>query len=122
MRIETETGWTQQTGGTLRNRVREAREHLLMTQTELASKARVALRTLHSVERGMNCRHDTKRKLLAALEFSFEDRDLVFPPGAEVTIRRSRVGYLGARRTCSSAEASTAAAAASHAKASPVRA
>jgi len=52
------------------NRVRELREN----------KARVALRTIHSVEKGMNCRMDTKRKILLALGLRFEDKDLVFPP------------------------------------------
>jgi DNA-binding XRE family transcriptional regulator len=78
-----------ESGQELRNRVRELREHQLMTQAELASRARVALRTIHSVEKGLNCRPDTKRKILTALSFAFEDRDHVFPPGAKVTIRRS---------------------------------
>ena len=62
------------------NRVRELREHKLMTQAQLARKAHAALRTIHSVEKGMNCRMDTKRKILLALGLRFEDRDLVFPP------------------------------------------
>ena len=61
------------------NRVRELREHKLMTQAQLARKARVALRTIHSVEKGMNCRMDTKRKILLALGLRFEDRHQVFP-------------------------------------------
>jgi DNA-binding XRE family transcriptional regulator len=67
------------------NRVRELREDRLMTQAQLARKARVALRTIHSVEKGMNCRMDTKRKILLALGMRFEDKDQVFPP--------SRRGY-----------------------------
>ena len=63
-----------------RNRVRELRENRLMTQAQLARKARVALRTIHSVEKGMNCRMDTKRKILLALGLRFEDKDRVFPP------------------------------------------
>ena len=51
----------------VRNRVRELRENKLMTQAQLARKAKVALRTIHSVEKGMNCRMDTKRKILLAL-------------------------------------------------------
>ena len=51
-----------------RNRVREMREHKLMTQAQLARRAKVALRTIHSVEKGMNCRMDTKRKILLALQ------------------------------------------------------
>ena len=62
------------------NRVREIREHKLMTQSQLARKARIALRTVHSVEKGLNCRMDTKRKILLALGLRFEDKDLVFPP------------------------------------------
>ena len=64
----------------VRNRVRELRENKLMTQAQLARKAKVALRTIHSVEKGMNCRMDTKRKILLALGLRFEDKDLVFPP------------------------------------------
>ncbi len=64
----------------VRNRVREIREHKLMTQSQLARKARIALRTIHSVEKGLNCRMDTKRKILLALGLRFEDKDLVFPP------------------------------------------
>jgi DNA-binding XRE family transcriptional regulator len=61
------------------NRVRELRENRLMTQSQLARKAKVALRTIHSVEKGMNCRMDTKRKILLALGMRFEDKDHVFP-------------------------------------------
>ncbi|MFB0978467.1 MAG: helix-turn-helix transcriptional regulator [Myxococcota bacterium] len=64
---------------TVGNRVREMRENKLMTQSQLARKARVALRTIHSVEKGMNCRMDTKRKILVALGLRFEDKDMVFP-------------------------------------------
>jgi len=63
-----------------KNRVRELRENKLMTQAQLARKAKVALRTIHSVEKGMNCRMDTKRKILLALGLRFEDKDFVFPP------------------------------------------
>ena len=61
-----------------RNRVRELREHKLMTQAQLAKKARVALRTIHSVEKGMNCRMDTKRKILLALGVPFDQKGQVF--------------------------------------------
>ena len=68
------------------NRVRELRENRLLTQAQLARKAKVALRTIHSVEKGMNCRMDTKRKILLALGLRFEDKDQVFPS------LRSRLG------------------------------
>ena len=68
-----------------KNRVRELRENRLMTQAQLARKAKVALRTIHSVEKGMNCRMDTKRKILLALGLRFEDKDQVFPPMSAFT-------------------------------------
>jgi DNA-binding XRE family transcriptional regulator len=76
-------GMEQENGSILqaarkRNRVRELRENKLMTQAQLAKKARVALRTIHSVEKGMNCRMDTKRKILIALGLRFEDKSQVF--------------------------------------------
>jgi DNA-binding XRE family transcriptional regulator len=71
-------------GPVRRNRVRELRENRLMTQAQLARKAKVALRTIHSVEKGMNCRMDTKRKILLALGMRFEDKDQVFPPATAV--------------------------------------
>jgi len=71
------------------NRVRELRENKLMTQAQLARKAKVALRTIHSVEKGMNCRMDTKRKILLALGLRFEDKDLVFPPRARASFPAS---------------------------------
>ena len=72
------------------NRVREMRENRLMTQAQLARKAKVALRTIHSVEKGMNCRMDTKRKILLALGLRFEDKDQVFPPRQ----RQDRPGFV----------------------------
>ncbi len=64
---------------TLGNRVRELRENRLMTHAQLAKKAKVALRTIHSVATGTHCRMDPKRKILLALGLRFEDKDHVFP-------------------------------------------
>jgi DNA-binding XRE family transcriptional regulator len=61
------------------NRVRELRENKLLTQSQLARKAGVALRTIRNVENGMTCRIGTKRKIVLALGLSFEDQDVVFP-------------------------------------------
>jgi len=71
-------GSQERSGARKRNRVRELREDKLMTQAQLARKARVALRTIHSVEKGMNCRMDTKRKILLALGIPFEQKGEVF--------------------------------------------
>ena len=79
------------------NRVREMRENRLMTQAQLARKAKVALRTIHSVEKGLNCRMDTKRKILLALGLRFEDRHQVFPslvqPVRQLTHDETRFSY-----------------------------
>ena len=86
------------------NRVRELRENRLMTQAQLARKAKVALRTIHSVEKGMNCRMDTKRKILLALGLRFEDKDHVFPPAHGYALHD-----LVGRSTISAPQASAAA-------------
>ena len=53
------------------NRVREIRRKRSLTQSQLARKAQVALRTIQSVERGLGCRRDTMRKLLRGLDIPF---------------------------------------------------
>jgi transcriptional regulator with XRE-family HTH domain len=62
------------------NRVRELREEQGMSQEELARRAKVSLRTVEHVERGLNPRMDTKRKLIIVLGHMFEDKDYIFPP------------------------------------------
>jgi len=81
--------------GQLSNRVREMREDRLMTQAQLARKAEVALRTIHSVEKGMNCRMDTKRKILLALGMRFEDRSQVFPSRRDRAFMLASVDEMG---------------------------
>jgi DNA-binding XRE family transcriptional regulator len=81
---------TNANGAIRLNRVRELRENRLMTQAQLARKAKVALRTIHSVEKGMNCRMDTKRKILLALGMRFEDKDYVFPSTADMASEMPR--------------------------------
>jgi DNA-binding XRE family transcriptional regulator len=60
------------------NRVRELRKRRLMTQRDLARKARVCLRTINNVEQGLNCQHATKRKILIALGLTWADKNHVF--------------------------------------------
>ena len=62
------------------NRVRELRRRRLMTQEQLARRARISLRTVQSVEKGLTCRRDTVRKLLRGLGIPFEDWQAVFLP------------------------------------------
>jgi DNA-binding XRE family transcriptional regulator len=60
------------------NRVKAARERLLMSKAELARKAGVSPITIDRIEKGFNCRMETKRKVLLALGFALADHDQVF--------------------------------------------
>ncbi len=46
-----------------RNRVKEIREKLLMSKTELARKAKVSAQTINRVEKGLLCRMETKKRI-----------------------------------------------------------
>jgi predicted transcriptional regulator len=61
------------------NNVRKVREELLMSKAELARKAGLSALTIDRVERGMECRMDTKRKILLALGLKLSDKERVFP-------------------------------------------
>lgn len=61
------------------NNLRTIRESLLMSKAELARKAGLSSLTIDRIEKGMDCRMDTKRKILLALGFSIAEKDKVFP-------------------------------------------
>jgi len=63
------------------NNVQRFREELLMSKAELARKAGLSALTIDRVESGMQCRMDTKRKILLALGLKLTDKDRVFPEG-----------------------------------------
>ncbi len=63
-----------------RNRVKEFREALLMSKSELARKAGISLVTLNRIEKGANCRLETKRKILLALGLKLSEKKRVFGP------------------------------------------
>ena len=65
--------------GILRNNnVKKYREELLMSKAELARKAGVSPLTVDRIEKGKDCRMDTKRKILFALGLALDDKDKVF--------------------------------------------
>jgi DNA-binding XRE family transcriptional regulator len=64
------------------NKIRELRMARLWSQFILAKRARVALRTVHAIEKGKPCRLCTKRRLLRALGIPFEQWRDVFPTAA----------------------------------------
>jgi len=60
------------------NSVRKLREERLMSKAELARLAGVSPITIDRIERGEDCRMETKRKILLALGFSLSDKMKVF--------------------------------------------
>ena len=60
------------------NNVRKIREGLLMSKAELARRAGLSVLTIDRVEKGMECRMDTKRKIILSLGLQLSDRDKVF--------------------------------------------
>ena len=66
---------------TKKNGVRELRESQLMSKAELARKAGISALTIDRVEKGKDCRMDTKRKIILALGFKLSEKEKVFPEG-----------------------------------------
>ena len=62
-----------------KNFVRAIRESLLMSKAELARKAGLSVLTVGRIENGVDCRMDTKRKLILALGLTLADKEKVFP-------------------------------------------
>jgi DNA-binding XRE family transcriptional regulator len=60
------------------NNVQQLREERLMSKAELARRAGVSVLTIDRIEKGAECRLDTKRKIILALGLKVTDRDQVF--------------------------------------------
>ena len=63
------------------NNVRRLREDQLLTKAELARKAGISPLTVSRIESGLDCRVDTKRKIILALGLTPAERRKVFGPG-----------------------------------------
>jgi predicted transcriptional regulator len=50
-----------------------------MSKAELARKANISVLTITRIEQGMECRVDTKRKIIQALGFKISEKDKIFP-------------------------------------------
>ncbi|MCP3872424.1 MAG: helix-turn-helix transcriptional regulator [Desulfobacteraceae bacterium] len=61
-----------------KNSLKEVRESLLMSKSELAREANVSPITITRIEQGKPCRMETKRKILLALGYSLADKDKIF--------------------------------------------
>lgn len=64
------------------NNVRLIRESKMMSKAELARKANVTVQTIDRIEKGNDCRLDTKRKVILALGYKLGDRSKVFVDGS----------------------------------------
>ena len=60
------------------NSVRQIREDKMMSKAELARKADVTVQTIDRIEKGNECRLDTKRKIILALGYKLADRTRIF--------------------------------------------
>jgi predicted transcriptional regulator len=58
--------------------LREIRESLMISKTELSRKANISSITLTRIEQGKPSRMDTKRKILLALGLKISEKNKVF--------------------------------------------
>jgi DNA-binding XRE family transcriptional regulator len=60
------------------NKVKKIREKMLLSKAELARKAGVSPLTIDRIEKGKDCRMETKRKIIIALGYKLSDKDKIF--------------------------------------------
>jgi len=60
------------------NQVRRIRESKMLSKTELARLAGVSPLTIDRIEKGMNCRLETQRKILLGLGLKISQKNRVF--------------------------------------------
>ena len=60
------------------NNLKKIRENMLLSKSEIARRAGVSPLTIDRIEKGYNCRMDTKRKIIEALGLKIVEKDKVF--------------------------------------------
>jgi len=60
------------------NKVKKIREELLLSKAELARKAGVSPLTIDRIEKGKDCRMETKRKIILALGCQLSEKNKIF--------------------------------------------
>ena len=55
----------------------------MMSKAELARKANVTVQTIDRIEKGNDCRLDTKRKIITALGYKLNERTKIFVEDGE---------------------------------------
>ena len=61
------------------NNLKKFREEVMMSEAELARKAKVSPVTVARIENGMPCRLETMRKIIIGLGKKLSDKDNIFP-------------------------------------------
>ena len=61
-----------------KNKLKELRESMLMSKSELARQANVSPITITRIEKNMPCRMETQRKILLALGLKPADKHKIF--------------------------------------------
>lgn len=61
------------------NFVRKIRESRMMSKAELARHSNVSVQTIDRIEKGCDCRLDTKRKIIIALGYKLDQKHKIFP-------------------------------------------
>ncbi len=74
------------------NSVRQIREAKMMSKAELARKASVTVQTIDRIEKGNDCRLDTKRKIILALGYKLADRARIFDSDNDSSTSATRKG------------------------------
>ena len=60
------------------NSVKKIREAQLLSKAELARKAGVSPLTIDRIEKGKECRMETKRKIILALGYNLSEKNKIF--------------------------------------------
>lgn len=61
------------------NPLKQHRESLMISKSELTRKADVSALTISRIEQGLTCRVETQRKILLALGLEFSKKVKIFP-------------------------------------------
>ncbi len=61
------------------NSLKKIRESLLISKAELSKKSGVSALTISRIEKGLNYRLETKRKIIVALGRDLSEKDNIFP-------------------------------------------
>lgn len=60
------------------NSLKRYREEILISKAELSQKTGLSIETIDRIEKGKNCRPETKRKIILALNLKLSETSKVF--------------------------------------------